>query len=507
MKKSLMLLMSYFSLCLLAACGGGGNGNITGGDGGGSQLSATHFSVTAPQDATLGISFNFTVSALDASNNTATTYFGTVHFTSSDSQATLPANSTLTNGTGTFSAKLNTSGSQTITASDTVAPTITGASNAIQVSSAEPSGTFTSTGSMEIARAGHTATLLQNGTVLIAGGENSAGPLATAEIYNPATGTFTSTGSMQTARVGHTATLLTTGNVLVTGGNDATGALATAEVFNPFTGSFTPTTGNMETPRVGHTATLLNDGTGRVLVAGGGTSPAVLFGPVTDTGSATAEIFDPNSGQFTAATNNMSASRVYDTATLLTNGEIFLAGGTNTGNALVGDLYSPGNNMFTTTANGRTTALHLAAALLQDGTVLLTGGERLGDACEFTGPPWISLNNALLFYSSNATFSETSDMSSSRVSHTATLLTGGDVLIAGGATNSAMCDRGVGKSTAFVPVSSAELFNPDGTFTPTGMMETERAGHTATLLGNGKVLVVGGVDANGNFLGSAELFQ
>src|SRR5207302_11225751 len=74
---------------------------------------ASHFAVSAPASATAGSAFNFTVTALDALNNTATSYAGTVHFTSSDGAATLPANSTLTNGTGTFSATLRTPGNQT----------------------------------------------------------------------------------------------------------------------------------------------------------------------------------------------------------------------------------------------------------------------------------------------------------------------------------------------------------------------------------------------------------
>jgi hypothetical protein len=95
--------------------------------------SATHLSVTAPATATTGTAFNFTVTALDASNHVATSYSGTVHFTSTDSQATLPTNSNLSNGTATFSATLKTSGSQTITATDTVTPSITGQSGTINV--------------------------------------------------------------------------------------------------------------------------------------------------------------------------------------------------------------------------------------------------------------------------------------------------------------------------------------------------------------------------------------
>src|SRR5207247_9622322 len=90
-------------------------------------------------------------------------------------------------------------------------------------------GTFTPTGSLNAARVLHTATLLNNGMVLLAGGYNtSSGLLASAELYNPATGTLTPTGSLNTARDGHTATLLNNGMVLVAGCSDCTSALASA---------------------------------------------------------------------------------------------------------------------------------------------------------------------------------------------------------------------------------------------------------------------------------------
>jgi hypothetical protein len=114
MKRSLLVLISASSLCLLAACGGG------------SPPPATHFSVTALATASAGTAVSFTVTALDTSNRATTNYSGTAHFTSTDGQATLPANAMLTNGTGTFSATLKTAGSQTITATDTVMASITG---------------------------------------------------------------------------------------------------------------------------------------------------------------------------------------------------------------------------------------------------------------------------------------------------------------------------------------------------------------------------------------------
>src|SRR5205823_6860521 len=96
-----------------------------------SAAAATHFSVSAPANATINVAFNFTVTALDQFNNTATAYAGTVHFTSTDGAAVLPANSTLSSGGGTFSATLKTAGNQTIAATDTSNSSITGTSNAI----------------------------------------------------------------------------------------------------------------------------------------------------------------------------------------------------------------------------------------------------------------------------------------------------------------------------------------------------------------------------------------
>jgi len=133
-------------------------------------------------------------------------------------------------------------------------------------------GTFSFTGSLNIARESHTATVLSNGNVLIVGGVSSNGDwitglAATAEVYDSVAGTFSTTGSLSTARDGHTATLLNNGQVLIVGGNDVNGnALASAELYNPATGTFT-LTGSLNIGRAVHTASLLNNG--MVLIAGG----------------------------------------------------------------------------------------------------------------------------------------------------------------------------------------------------------------------------------------------
>jgi len=129
------------------------------------------------------------------------------------------------------------------------------------------SGRWSKTGSMSTTRVGYTATLLMNGKVLVAGGENkSFTVLASTELYDPNTGTWSPTGSMNTTRDLLTATLLPNGKVLIVGGDDSSGPLGSAELYNPGTGAWSPT-GSMSIARDSHIATLLTNG--KVLVAGG----------------------------------------------------------------------------------------------------------------------------------------------------------------------------------------------------------------------------------------------
>ena len=172
------------------------------------------------------------------------------------------------------------------------------------------------TGGMNIARSFHTATLLTNGMVLVAGGfgccSSTNAALASAELYNPASGTWAFTGVMTTTRKYHTAALLTNGMVMVAGGTDRFGnILSSAELYNPATGTWTAT-GTMTQPRESHTATLLTNG--QVLIVGG--SAAVT----------NAELFNPATGNWTA-TAAPNFYHYHHTATLLTNGQVLIVGG------------------------------------------------------------------------------------------------------------------------------------------------------------------------------------
>jgi hypothetical protein len=187
-------------------------------------------------------------------------------------------------------------------------------------------------------RMGHTATLLNNGMVLITGGIYGGQSYTnrSAELYDPLSGTFSyTTGSMTTPRAFHTATLLNNGKVLIAGGDDEYGAgvLSSAELYDPVTGTFSATTGTMASRRYSHTAALLNDG--RVLIAGGENGPP--FVPM-----ASAELYDPVTDTFTDAAS-MSTPRASHTATLLNNGTVLIAGGVDaSGNVLAGaELYQP----------------------------------------------------------------------------------------------------------------------------------------------------------------------
>jgi WD40 repeat protein len=240
-----------------------------------------------------------------------------------------------------------------------------------QVASAElydpAAGTFSSTGSMSVGRDSHTATLLLNGRALIVGGRNVSGALASAEEYDPAKGSFAVKANMATARTEHTATLLGNGKVLIVGGSDGINVLASAELYDPTAGTFAAT-GSMAGKRVDHTATLLPNG--NVLVAGGSDGKSSL---------ASAEIYDVTSGKFTA-TSAMMAARDTHVAVSLPNGTVLVAGGISGGTDFTAEFYDPVTGVFTQTGSMGVGRILAAAALLPDGRVLVTGGSDLNSA-------------------------------------------------------------------------------------------------------------------------------
>lgn len=183
--------------------------------------------------------------------------------------------------------------------------------------------TWTGTGSLSIARNVHTATLLLNGKVLVAGGapdSSQYSSLSSAEVYDPGAGTWAASGLMSSARQFHTATLLPDGRVLVAGGADVGYFISGAELYVPAAGTWT-TTGSLGIPRGIHTATLLPDG--KVLAAGGNHNS---FDAPTIVAQSGTELYDPAAGTWTAS-GSLNAARSTHVATLLPSGQVLVAAG------------------------------------------------------------------------------------------------------------------------------------------------------------------------------------
>ncbi|PYO56201.1 MAG: hypothetical protein DMD83_15665, partial [Candidatus Rokuibacteriota bacterium] len=226
--------------------------------------------------------------------------------------------------------------------------------------------------SLNVERAGHSATRLGDGRILIAGGENAGGALSAAELYDPVTQRFALTGSLVVPRAEHTATLLTDGRVLIAGGRQglapppfanhtATTPLASTEVFDPAKGSFSAGP-PLTSARSGHTATVLSDG--RILVAGGDAQGS-------------AEIFDPTRFTFTTLAATLTTPRWFAGTALLQDGSVLIAGGADArGRALPSaEIFTPGTSSFaaldSTLQAPRENPL---LRVLPDGKVLIIGG-------------------------------------------------------------------------------------------------------------------------------------
>lgn len=229
-------------------------------------------------------------------------------------------------------------------------------------------GTWQTTGYMNYARQNHTATLLTNGLVLAAGGVTAGlggGPLSTCELYSPVTGLWTNTGSMKMARYSHTAVLLTNGFVLVAGGISNSVTLASSELYNPAAGTWI-STGNLNTPRAFASAFVLTNGT--VLVVGG-----------QDTNNATlssAEIYNPGTGLWRYTASPMLMAQYQPICQLLPDGRVLVAGGLTNGTAVTGfsELYDPASDSWSQTGSMNTPRESAGSVLLNNGIVLVAGG-------------------------------------------------------------------------------------------------------------------------------------
>lgn len=359
---------------------------------------------------------------------------------------------------------------------------------ALNLSVTQPSyaASFSATGALSGGRAGHTATLLPNGTLLVLGGYNGTVRLTSAELYNPAAGTWTPTGALSTGRTTQTATLLSNGKVLAAGGHvSSTGSTPTCELYDPAAGTWTET-GAMATARGYHTATLLLNG--KVLVAGG-------FNRNTRSALSTAELYDPATGTWTA-TDSLAIPRNNHTATLLLNGKVLVAGGApdSSGYSSLSsaEVYDPDAGTWTAISSMSYARQYPTATLLPDGRVLVTGGADVG----------YFISSAEIYDPATGIWRATGALGSARGIHTATLLPDGKVLAAGGNHNSP-------NAPAIVALSSAEVYDPaTGTWTASGSLNAFRATHTATLLPSGQVLVAAGYYVNNPaWLSSAELYD
>ena len=238
------------------------------------------------------------------------------------------------------------------------------------------------TGSMHVPRAVHTATLLPDGRVLVAGGMQKNGVFEdSAELYDPASGRFEMLPKLSSRRVGHSATLLPSGRVLIVGGSAGRrfeggrwigDVVATAELYDPATHSFR-SAGSMSAPRAHQAAVRLADG--RVLLAGGYNASSDALG--------SAEIYDPASGAF-RATGSLKTPRTPDAAVLLKDGRVLIPGGSDASGSVLAsaEIYDPKTGSFSPAGEMIAARRKHGGILLASGRVLVVGGS---DARDWSG--------------------------------------------------------------------------------------------------------------------------
>ncbi len=365
------------------------------------------------------------------------------------------------------------------------------------VAALAPTGIWSEAADLSSIRGTTASVVLDDGTVLSAGGGVGVIALDAAEIYDPEADAWHEVTPLGQARRGHQGVVLDDGRVLVAGGVFEGNPLASAEIYDPVTATWSPSA-PMSTPRLGHTLTVLRDG--RVLVAGGSAlEPAgTAAGGQTIRIAASAEVFDPETGTWQAVPA-MATPRFEHTATLLDDGRVLMVGGLGpsgegeeTGPLRSTEIYDPAANAFVTSTDLAEPRANHAAALLTDGSLLVSGG-RGGQGGE------LSLASAEVFDSRAATWTTVGAMGGTRTGHTATPLADGRVLVAGGES----VQRGNRRS-----LTSGEVFDlgqgATGEWRPAGDMACPRSEQSAVLLADGSVLVAAGDAA---FPGQAPMAQ
>jgi hypothetical protein len=333
-----------------------------------------------------------------------------------------------------------------------------------------PAGAVAPTGSMHVPRAVHTATLLPDGRVLVAGGMQKNGVFeASAELYDPASGRFETLPNLASRRVGQSATLLSNGEVLIAGGSAGRRfeggrrigeVVATAELFDPVTRRFR-SAGSMSAPRAHHAAVRLADG--RVLLAGGYDDGSNALG--------SAEIYDTASGVF-RPTGSLRAARVPDVAVLLKDGRVLIPGGSGASGGVLAsaEVYDPKSGHFAPAGDMIAARYKHGGVLLASGRVLVVGGS---DARDWRGQK----TEAEIYDPAANLFAQAASMALRRfkLGSAIAALQDGRVLVAGGAAAPELYDPAKGE---FLAVS--------------GGYGQPRYYATATLLADGRVLITGG---------------
>jgi len=349
-----------------------------------------------------------------------------------------------------------------LVASITISFAVTATAFRASLSATAPVGSLAPAGQMLEPRSGHTATLLPDGKVLIVGGmRRNQDFYKSAELYNPATGKFQPTGEMSIGRVGLVAVLLRSGKVLIVGGwIGGQSTTDSAELYDPATAKFT-VIAHMTTRRARPSATLLNDG--NVLLAGGDDHDSP------DDALASAEIFRADTLRF-QPTGSLHRPRSSQTATLLNDGRVLIAGGGNRGLIAGAELYDPKTGTFNETGSLNIPRHKHTAGLLPDGRVLIAGGS---DERDWHG----TMNSAEIYDPRTGKFTATSPLNDSRfkMPDEAVQLASGRLLIAGGS-------------------REVEVFDPaSGKFlVAAGQMYDARHFMSETRLKDGSVLLAGG---------------